>query len=42
VKTGIRTATGVQIVDGLVAGDTVITSGIMQLRPGMPVNVELQ
>jgi membrane fusion protein, multidrug efflux system len=42
VKTGIRTATGVQVVEGLAAGDTVITSGIMQLRPGMPVNVELQ
>lgn len=42
VKTGIRTATSVQIVDGLSAGDTVITTGIMQLRPGMPVNVTLK
>jgi membrane fusion protein, multidrug efflux system len=42
VKTGIRTATSVQILDGLVAGDTVLTTGIMQLRPGMPVNVTLK
>jgi membrane fusion protein (multidrug efflux system) len=42
VKTGIRTATSVQIIDGLSAGDTVITTGIMQLRPGMPVNVAVK
>jgi membrane fusion protein (multidrug efflux system) len=42
VRTGIRTATSVQILDGLAAGDTVITTGIMQLRPGMPVNVTLK
>jgi membrane fusion protein (multidrug efflux system) len=39
VKTGIRTATSVQITEGLSVGDTVITTGIMQLRPGMPVKV---
>jgi membrane fusion protein (multidrug efflux system) len=42
VKTGTRTATLVQIIDGLNAGDTVITSGLMQLRPGMPVKVVVQ
>jgi len=42
IKTGIRTTTSVQILDGLVAGDTVITTGIMQLRPGMPVSVTLK
>jgi membrane fusion protein (multidrug efflux system) len=42
VRTGIRTATSVQIIDGLAAGDTIITSGIMQLRPGMPVTVEVK
>lgn len=42
VKTGIRTATRVQITEGLSAGDTVITTGIMQLRPGMPVQVTIQ
>ena len=42
VKTGIRTASSVQVVDGLAPGDTVITTGIMQLRPGMAVRVEVQ
>lgn len=42
VQTGIRTATTVQITNGLFAGDTVIITGIMQLRPGMPVNVSIQ
>jgi membrane fusion protein (multidrug efflux system) len=39
VKVGIRTATNVQIISGLSEGDTVITTGIMQLRPGVPVKV---
>ncbi|HMK38139.1 MAG TPA: efflux RND transporter periplasmic adaptor subunit [Bacteroidota bacterium] len=39
VKTGIRNATSVQITDGIAAGDTVITTGILQLRPGMIVQV---
>lgn len=42
VRTGIRTATSVQITDGIAAGDTVITTGILQLRPGMPVQVSVQ
>jgi membrane fusion protein (multidrug efflux system) len=42
VKTGIRTASFVQVTDGLAAGDTVITTGILQLRPGMPVNVTIK
>jgi membrane fusion protein (multidrug efflux system) len=41
VKTGIRTPTSIQITDGISAGDTVITTGIMQLRPGMPVTVQV-
>jgi membrane fusion protein (multidrug efflux system) len=39
INIGIRTASDVQILDGLMPGDTVITTGIMQLRPGMPVTV---
>ncbi|MBW8685733.1 efflux RND transporter periplasmic adaptor subunit [Chitinophaga rhizophila] len=35
VETGIRDASNVQIISGLNVGDTVITSGIMQLKPGM-------
>ena len=39
VRTGIRTASLVQILDGISAGDTVLTTGLMQARPGMPVTV---
>lgn len=39
VTIGIRTATEVQIVSGLSAGDTVLTTGLMQMREGEPVNV---
>ncbi len=37
VITGIRTDKSVQIVKGLSAGDTVIVSGTLQLRMGLPV-----
>jgi membrane fusion protein (multidrug efflux system) len=37
VEIGRRTEEHVQITQGLSAGDTLITSGILQLRPGMPV-----
>jgi membrane fusion protein (multidrug efflux system) len=37
VTTGIRTERMIQITTGLQAGDSVITSGILQLRPGTPV-----
>ena len=39
VETGIRTDAGIQVVDGIKTGDTVITSGIMQLRQGMDVKL---
>ncbi len=42
VTTGIRMATTVQVTEGLAAGDTVITTGILQLRPGMPVRVTVK
>ena len=42
VKTGIRTASSVQILSGVSAGDTVLTTGLMQARPGMPVTVLLK
>ncbi|WP_160712539.1 efflux RND transporter periplasmic adaptor subunit [Chitinophaga solisilvae] len=35
VETGIRTENDVQITNGLKPGDTVITTGILQLKPGM-------
>ena len=39
VVTGIRTERMVQITSGLQAGDTVITSGLLQMRPGMDVEL---
>jgi membrane fusion protein (multidrug efflux system) len=37
VNTGLRTASQIQITDGLNFGDTLITSGIMQLRQNLPI-----
>lgn len=37
VQTGERTAEQVQITAGLKAGDTVLTTGIMQAMPGIPL-----
>jgi membrane fusion protein (multidrug efflux system) len=39
VKAGLRTDSAVQIVSGLKQGDTVITSGIIQMRPGAAVTI---
>jgi membrane fusion protein (multidrug efflux system) len=39
VEIGLRTEKSVQITEGISAGDTVITTGILQVRPGMPVAV---
>lgn len=40
ITKGLRTASSVQIVDGLRAGDTLLVTGVMQLRDGMPVKIE--
>ena len=40
VTLGIRTDSTVQVTDGLALGDTVITSGIQELRAGLPVRIE--
>jgi len=37
VNTGLRTESKIQITEGLKFGDTVITSGIMQLRQNLPI-----
>ena len=37
VKLGVRRAAQVEIVDGLVAGDVVVTAGQLKLRDGVPV-----
>lgn len=40
IKTGLRTEARVQILEGLHQGDTIITTGVMQLRKGLPVTIE--
>lgn len=37
ITKGLRTETSVQVTSGLYPGDTLITTGVMQLRNGMPV-----
>ena len=36
---GLRTASSVQIIEGLNIGDTLLTTGVMQLRDGMNVSI---
>ena len=40
VTKGMRTASSVQIIKGLSVGDTLLTSGVMQLRDGLPVVID--
>lgn len=39
VQTGDRTADRIEILNGLQQGDTVLTTGLMQVKPGMAVKV---
>lgn len=39
IETGIRKEGMVQVIKGIQRGDTLITSGIMQIRPGVPVKI---
>lgn len=41
VVTGTRTATMIEVLSGLSAGDTVLTTGLMQLRDNMPVRITI-
>lgn len=41
VETGLRTESHIQILSGLAEGDTVLISGILQLKPGVPVKVNM-
>jgi len=41
VVTGTRTATMIEVLSGLAVGDTVLTTGLMQLRENMPVRVNI-
>lgn len=39
VKTDLRTDTKIQIIDGLKAGDSVVISGLIQIRPKSPLKI---
>ena len=39
VKIGLRTDQEIQITDGILPGDTVITTGILQIGQGLPVDI---
>ncbi len=39
VKTGLRTSQSIEIKEGLSPGDTLITSGLLELRPGIAVKI---
>jgi membrane fusion protein (multidrug efflux system) len=42
VTIGARTMTHVQITSGLAAGDTIVTSGILFVKPGKPVKATVR
>ncbi|QQS36303.1 MAG: efflux RND transporter periplasmic adaptor subunit [Ignavibacteriales bacterium] len=39
IQTGIRTDKRVQVINGLMPNDTLITTGILQVKPDMPVKI---
>jgi membrane fusion protein (multidrug efflux system) len=39
IKTGLSTASSVQVTDGLSIGDTLLTTGVMQLTDGALVKI---
>lgn len=40
IETGIRTELKLEVLSGLKPGDTLLTTGILQLRAGMPIQVQ--
>lgn len=40
ITKGLRTASDVQVIEGLQVGDTLIVSGTLQLRTGLPVTLD--
>ena len=41
VTTGIRKVDRIQVLSGINPGDTVVTTGILQVQPGMAVDVNI-
>jgi len=41
IKTGFRDGTQVEVLQGIAAGDTIVMSGLLQIKEGMPVKVRL-
>ncbi|MFN8330870.1 MAG: hypothetical protein U0T81_06575 [Saprospiraceae bacterium] len=39
VEVGMRDSARVEILSGIRAGDTILTSGVMKLKAGMPVGI---
>jgi membrane fusion protein (multidrug efflux system) len=39
VKTDLRTDTKIQVIDGLKAGDSIVVSGLIQIRPKSPLKI---
>jgi membrane fusion protein (multidrug efflux system) len=42
IKTGYRTEREIEVTNGLSANDTLVTSGLLQIKEGMPVKVKIQ
>src|ERR1035437_10216498 len=40
IETGVRTDSTIEVIKGLNSGDTVVTEGIMGLKPGMQVKIK--
>lgn len=39
IRSGIRTSEKVQVVEGIQKGDIILTTGLLQVQPGMQVNI---
>jgi membrane fusion protein (multidrug efflux system) len=39
VKLGVRTEDKVEVLEGLKSGDTILTTGLMQVKPGMDITI---
>jgi membrane fusion protein (multidrug efflux system) len=42
IKTGYRTSREIEVTEGLAPNDTLVTSGLLQIKEGMPVKVRVQ